>query len=143
MAECVKKTEVLRIDLARIRDPYKEMERKLDLAIEMVKRKMTTFYLAERGRKEEEQKMLDHKSMEENPDADYIVVDDVRLQKTLRGELGASTAKKHMTFSVTDESLVPREYLEISEKKVRESIRKGLRSIPGLEIREDISISIR
>jgi len=50
---------------------------------------------------------------------------------------------KRWTFKTTDLSQVPREWLQLDEKKVKEAIAAGTRSIAGLEIYQDESITIR
>lgn len=50
---------------------------------------------------------------------------------------------KRWTHEVTDESQVPREYLVVDEKKVRAAIAAGTRSIPGIRIYQDESITLR
>jgi hypothetical protein len=57
--------------------------------------------------------------------------------RTVRTEAGAAQLVKKWTFRVSDPALVPREYLALDERKVREAIRAGVREIPGLEIYED------
>jgi hypothetical protein len=50
---------------------------------------------------------------------------------------------KRWTFEITDPSLVTREYLVVDEKKIREAVSAGTRSIPGVRIYEDTSLTIR
>lgn len=50
---------------------------------------------------------------------------------------------KRWTFEITDASQVPSEYLVVDEKKVREAVAAGTRSIPGIRIYQDESISLR
>lgn len=50
---------------------------------------------------------------------------------------------KRWTFEVEDLSQVPREYLQLDEKKIREAISAGTRILPGLRIYQDESISLR
>jgi hypothetical protein len=53
----------------------------------------------------------------------------------IRTEGGAkSTTAKVWTFKVMNEAEIPREYLVLDEKKVRDAIRVGTRNIAGLEI---------
>lgn len=58
-------------------------------------------------------------------------------------KIGNSSIVKRWTFKITKESLIPREYLMIDEKKVREAIRSGERNIKGLEIFQESSLSTR
>lgn len=50
---------------------------------------------------------------------------------------------KRWIHELTDLSQVPREYLQLDEKKVREAIAAGVRSIAGIRIYQDESISLR
>lgn len=57
--------------------------------------------------------------------------------------MGASTVQKRWTFKVTNLAEVPREYLVLDEKAVREAIRQGARQVPGLEIYQDETLAVR
>lgn len=50
---------------------------------------------------------------------------------------------KRWTFEITDTAQVPREFLQVDEKKIREAIAAGERSIAGVRIYQDESISLR
>jgi hypothetical protein len=50
---------------------------------------------------------------------------------------------KRWTFEVTDETAIPRAYLIIDEKKIKEEIAVGARVIPGLRIYQTESITLR
>ncbi len=53
-----------------------------------------------------------------------------------------SGMQKPWVFKITDEKLVPREFLMVDEKKIREAIRMGARSkhIPGVEIYQEAKV---
>jgi hypothetical protein len=69
--------------------------------------------------------------------------------------MGASTVKRTWTFKLVDVAQVPRTFLVLDEKAVREAIRDAVASgrltpgatstdlIPGLEIFQDESLSVR
>lgn len=63
--------------------------------------------------------------------------------KTLVTSMGARTIKKTWTFRVTDLAQIPRGFLLLNEKSVREAIDAGLREIPGLHIYQEDSLSVR
>lgn len=70
----------------------------------------------------------------------------IALDKQAKKEvdsLRVSGAKKVWTFTVTDRLQVPREYLAVDEKKIREAVRAGIREIPGVEIFQDTQIAVR
>lgn len=50
---------------------------------------------------------------------------------------------KRWVFEVTDVALVPRAYLQVDDKMVKDAISTGARSIPGIRIYQDESISLR
>jgi hypothetical protein len=66
-----------------------------------------------------------------------------KQEAVTRSETGSAYGSKHWTFKIIDASLVPREYLTISETTVRNAIKAGLRSIPGIEIFEEDRTSFR
>lgn len=55
----------------------------------------------------------------------------------------AATVRKTWAFKVVDLAQVPRSYFVLDESLVREAIRQGVRQIPGLEIFEQESLSVR
>lgn len=50
---------------------------------------------------------------------------------------------KRWVFEVQDASLVPREFLVVNETAIRKAVADGARSIPGVRIYQDESISLR
>ena len=60
-----------------------------------------------------------------------------------RTESGSASLRKTWTFELVDLDKVPREFLTLSEGKVRDSIRGGVREIPGIRIFEKESTSFR
>jgi len=117
----------------------------LDKMIEDITGTMKTFYIEEQKRLNEEQARIDaealKKAEEENlGDVDVPVVNDI---KTQTGAVSKTTAIKFMNFKVVDESLVPREYLIVDESKIREAVKKGIKSITGVEIFEDVRLGSR
>lgn len=50
---------------------------------------------------------------------------------------------KRWVYEITDLTQVPREYLQVDEKKVKEAIAAGARAIAGIRIYQDESISLR
>jgi len=62
---------------------------------------------------------------------------------TVVSETGAkATGKKVWDFEIEDEAKVPRGYLMLDEKGVRNAIRTGIRTIPGLKIYQKETLSI-
>lgn len=56
---------------------------------------------------------------------------------------GSSTVRKEWTFRVVEPAQVPREYLVLDERRVREAIRSGVRAIAGLEIFQEEKLAVR
>jgi len=54
-------------------------------------------------------------------------------------QASATNVRKTWTWTVMDEKKIPRIYLMLDEKAVRQSIRDGIRDIPGLKIYEEVS----
>ncbi|MDR2611523.1 MAG: hypothetical protein LBG06_01305 [Deltaproteobacteria bacterium] len=54
--------------------------------------------------------------------------------KTVRGESGRLTLVETWTFAVEDPALVPREFLAVDERAVRDAVKAGVREIPGVRI---------
>jgi hypothetical protein len=50
---------------------------------------------------------------------------------------------KRWVFDVQDAAMIPREYLQVDEKKIREAVAAGTRNIPGVRIYQDESITLR
>ncbi len=63
--------------------------------------------------------------------------------RVTRTESGSASQRKVWTFEVVDASAIPREYLMVDEKKVRDSVRMGTRSISGIRIYEDVTTVFR
>lgn len=71
-----------------------------------------------------------------------IIALDKKATKEVQS-MRVSGAKKVWTFTLKEEAQVPREYLVVDEKKIREAVRAGIREIPGVEIFQDTQIAIR
>jgi chromosome segregation ATPase len=56
--------------------------------------------------------------------------------RVTRTEAGSASQRKVWEFRVVDPLLVPREFLLVSDNKVRDAVKMGTRSIPGIEIFE-------
>lgn len=66
-----------------------------------------------------------------------------KQQAPVRTETGSAAARKVWTFEVEDLDRVPRKYLSLNEKAVRDDIRAGVRNIEGLKIFEDARTTFR
>lgn len=60
-----------------------------------------------------------------------------------RTETGAAHGRKAWTFEVENEPEIPREYLEVSTKKINDAIRGGIRQIAGIKIYQKDTTTFR
>lgn len=67
----------------------------------------------------------------------------ITKSKEMFVEDGKLTKVKKWVWELEDETLVPREYLTLNEKKIDESVKQGIRNIPGIKILEKEEISMR
>jgi len=124
-----------------------------------IKREKEEAEAKERGAKEAELAALAKKQEEERQEAirkaeaeakanavtaptvvSPVVQDAPRVTRT---EAGSASQRKTWTFKVVDPALVPREYLLVSDNLIRDGIKQGVRSIPGIEIFEQTSTIFR
>lgn len=67
----------------------------------------------------------------------------ITKSKEMFVEDGKLTKVKRWVWELEHEALVPREYLTLDEKKIDESVKQGIRNIPGIKILEKEEISMR
>ena len=68
----------------------------------------------------------------------------VEAPKTqVRTESGVTYVTKKWKARITDEKIVPREYLGVDQVKVNDAIKSGVREIPGIEIFEESTVAVR
>lgn len=67
----------------------------------------------------------------------------ITKSKEMFVEDGKLTKVKRWAWELENEALVPREYLTLDEKKIDESVKQGIRNIPGIKILEKEEISMR
>ncbi len=82
-----------------------------------------------------------------------IEAEEARVQKELEkahadkvADINAnkvSGVRKTWTFEIRDAASVPRDFLSVDEKKIREAIRLGVREIQGINIYQETSVAIR
>lgn len=58
-------------------------------------------------------------------------------------EDGKLSTKKDFQFEIEDMELVPKKYLKLDDKKVKEAIKMGVRNIPGMKIIEETKLKMR
>jgi colicin import membrane protein len=62
---------------------------------------------------------------------------------TLRSPSGSASTRKTWTFEVEDPAKVPEAYKTVNEKAIREAVRRGERSIPGVRIFQETGLAVR
>lgn len=73
-----------------------------------------------------------------------VPVPEIVLQKTeSRGNYGSASQKSNWKWELVDLSKVPAEYMTVDESKLTAVVKGGVRSIPGIRIYDDKTISIR
>ena len=144
----------------RIDNFFKELTHPAKEAIEIVNDKMAVWW---RKREEERQKALDEARIAEaermkaenererirrDMEQEGVEVEEEDLPELPPAVIvpeaptsSGTTVRKTWTFTVMDEKKVPRIYLTLNDKAIRDSIRDGVRDIPGLEIFEEVNFS--
>jgi len=73
-----------------------------------------------------------------------IVKEKKDKKEVVRSSSGtAAHTRKNWTFEVLDFSKVPDQYKVLDRVKVNSAIKAGIREIPGLEIKQEIGVSVR
>lgn len=124
----------------RIMDDFKQVTQPLEEFIATVKGKMLDWYREEQKRLKEEQDRIDREALAraKKKNIDQVEVPVVTNQnKTQYGNIATVTVRKVWTYKVTNPEQVPREYLILDEKKIKEEIKTGKRVIPGLKIYQE------
>jgi septal ring factor EnvC (AmiA/AmiB activator) len=104
----------------------------------------------ERRKREEAEIEAVRKKAEEEARAIEVKVPEVPMpimperENITRTELGTSAhQRKEWKHEVVNPDLVPREYLTVDDKKIREAVKMGVREIPGVRIFEDSTTVFR
>ncbi len=113
---------------------FRELEYPFEEADRIVRQKLIRFRAEEEQRRREEEKKLQETNM-------FAVVP--KLAATQRAEMGQAIAHKVWEFEIEDEAQIPREYLSVDTKKIREAINRGVRHIPGVRIYQTERITVR
>lgn len=117
----------------RVNAWYKKTVAPLEEAKQILKEKMLAFT---RKEKEAQAKLAANSS----DDLPATQAETLRV----RGDRGSiATPGKRWVFRVTNELLVPRQYLVVDEKLIRAAVKDGVREIPGVEVYEEDVISVR
>lgn len=71
------------------------------------------------------------------------IIENATKTETINQSSENATVRMVWVFDVEDANSIPREYLILDEKKVREAIRDGSREIPGLKIYQKPQVAIK
>jgi hypothetical protein len=100
----------------------------------------------QRKQEEERQKVMQEelrRAKEEKREVENIELPAVVEAPTyIRTDLGKAVTKKIWKFEITDEKDVPKKYLSVDEKKIRQAVKDGVREIKGVRIYEDIVLAV-
>lgn len=138
-----KRTEAVKPALEeqrRINGIFKPTIDKLDSFSKRLYEKVSDFVKAE------EKKEVERKALEAKANAEKLLVGkSVEKTDIAQPTSPAVTVSETKTweFEVVDVLLVPRQFLTVDERKVRESIKAGVRSIPGIKIYQKTTVNRR
>ena len=118
----------LNVKFKSLTNPLKEAERGVKDAV-----------LVYRKEKEEHRQIEEAKLQKKNGN-ENITLPDV-VPDIIESKSGEIRTRKTWTFKVIEEKSIPRAYMMIDEKKVKEAIRNGERKIKGLEIYQEEDLS--
>lgn len=123
-------TKPLNESLRQINDFFRELSYPIQVSDSILRTKLTVF------RKEQEDAQKELVELANTQSAVEVEVE------PLRKRVGGVTHKKVWSFKIIDEKKIPKKYWSLSEMKIREAIRLGKRSIPGVEIYQDTQVSL-
>jgi len=133
-----------------ISDPLTEVEtvakRRIGIYLQEQEMERKKLEILEQERAAQEQERLNAKAKELGtvaPLVPEIVMAESNKSSCTRTENGSSFVKKTWTFILEDLNKVSKEYMVLDERKVREAIKNGVRSIDGIKIFEQSNVSIR
>lgn len=117
------------------REEWRPIEDKLKACIDSVKEQMAGFLLAENIREEKERLKIANDNRIKNPET---------LERKLAAIESAPTggSRKILVLKITNPALIPREYLDINEIRLRADLKEG-KIIPGAELVREQIIAVR
>ena len=129
-------TKPINESLRKLNARFKELTEPLKNAETVLKDAIISY----RAIKEKERIEQETELREKNGNADIVI--NSSLPDIVESRSGESRVTKRWTFDITDEEKIPRRYLKIDEIKINDSIKDGIRKIPGLNIFQKEGISI-
>ena len=108
----------------RIRELFKPFLDMLGEKEGEIKTKMLVFHSAEQKRLDKEQKKIEEEALKKAKDGEAIEVEEVNDIARTESIHGVSNIKKVKKWRVVDFEKIPREYLIVDEKLVKEALKK-------------------
>jgi len=136
----LKITAPLNQSLKQANDLFRNLRAPLEQARNLLTGKILAWKQAETRRIEAEEakarKLQDyHESVGHNVSAPKVL-------ERLDNKIGNTQTVKRWTYQIEDVTLIPRDYLMINTSLIGQAIREGVRTIPGIKIYQEESLSI-
>lgn len=132
--------EPFRKQMAVINDKAKDLTDPLDSVIAMANVKSTVYLrMLEEAKRNEDEQLRKVAAIFDAEDEIYIPP----MEKNIRGEGAVLVTKTEKTFRVIDITKVPTKYLMVDEAAVKRDLKLGVVEIPGLEVFETTTTSLR
>lgn len=127
--------------LAMIESGLKKKISQYQLRVELERRRQEE---ADRRAREELQAKVNAEAAALNVEAPVIAPAVApELPKVTRTEAGTASQRKEWRFDVIDPAAVPRSFLMIDERAIRQAVKAGVREIPGVRVYEESITVIR
>ena len=131
--------------LASARDLFKPIELQLSEANKLIKLKMLAYQIEENDRIEKEQARIAARVAKGTMKLETASnkLQDLEVTTKSEGQVGKSSIREVKKIRVTDETAIPREWLEPSMTRITEAVlRQGI-TIPGVELYSEKTIVSR
>lgn len=138
-------TKPLNQALKEARDMFRPIEDSCSESEALVKRKMIAYQNEQEKIRREELAKIEKKVEKGTMKVETAIkkIENVQeVQTSVQSSIGAASTRILKKVRITDESLIPREYLVPDMKKIEMVAKAGV-AIPGVEIYEEKSIAIR
>ncbi len=123
-----------------VNESAKEFTDKLMLIQKIITQKVSAYDIELTIQSEMAQKESENLSESLESDFNIIALNDQKIGSTAKTIV---THKIERDFSITNESLIPREYLKVDEDKIKQAIKLGVNHIPGIVITETKKLILR
>lgn len=130
----------------KIKADFDRMREPLEAKAGEIRNQMLKWQREEQARLDAEQKRIDEEALAKakKENVSEVVVPIVNEQaKTTRGAMTTSTVRKIWKWEVLDGRDVPCEFHIVDAARITQAVRDGRRSIPGVRIYEEESLSVR